>query len=634
MVSYLQTLQFTDEEIREVEKRFFGEQGQFNLEQRRVIRCFSKENIQACPGSGKTTTLAAKLLLLRNKIPRGLNGGICILTHTNVAVDMIKERLGHEGAAFYSSYPNYLGTIQSFVNKYLAIPAYKQTYKSSIEAIDDDVFYAVIGRRSNYAFNAASYLSRNKGIEHLGVLSFNMHNFDISEVITSSDPVVGKHTTSYGELERLKHAILADGFLKFDEAYSLAFKYLREHPKLIPLFSRRFPLVFLDEMQDTEEFQYLLLNKLFGTESILQTIGDGNQDIFGHYEAVSAHWPTSANFSIATSSRFSQQIADTVQKAGVEQQQLIGNRVTSEILPHIIVYDDNTVQLVKDKFGEIIISNGLHHREDAIFKAVGGRKDAGHVNIKSYFPDFNKSANKIKEYYSSMDDYLNALTVSTLKSSNVKGLKDILFSMMLQVLKLSAVRDTVRDRLFTSRSLERYLIENDPELYQRFRLQIEKSINDFLNGEEIKTGIIDFIQSKLLPHFGTVITTALSAFISEPPTILISSTPTKHNIYETIYNDEKVEISFQTIHSVKGETHTGTLYLETFNRAYDVTKILPLLCKSQNRTNGYINSNRGRMKQAYVAMSRPTDLLCLAVHKDRIDLDVDWNLHGIEIVHC
>lgn len=169
MINLLQHLNFSDEEIVEVENEFFGGHGTFNLEQRRVINCFSSENIQACPGSGKTTTLAAKLLLLKKRLHPGLNGGICILTHTNVAVDIIKGRLGSEASAFYSNYPNFLGTIQSFVNKFLAIPAYKQEFGSSIEAIDDEIFFTLIEKRHRTAPNALAYLSRNKGIEHLGI---------------------------------------------------------------------------------------------------------------------------------------------------------------------------------------------------------------------------------------------------------------------------------------------------------------------------------------------------------------------------------------------------------------------------------------------------------------------------------
>ncbi|WP_369127725.1 UvrD-helicase domain-containing protein [Brevibacillus laterosporus] len=59
------------------------------------------KDIQACPGSGKTTTLLAKLTILSRKLPLKSNKGICVLTHTNVAVDEIRKRLGGRADVFF-----------------------------------------------------------------------------------------------------------------------------------------------------------------------------------------------------------------------------------------------------------------------------------------------------------------------------------------------------------------------------------------------------------------------------------------------------------------------------------------------------------------------------------------------------
>lgn len=66
-------------------------------------RCALLENgsrdFNAVPGSGKTSLLAAKLLLLAKKWPHARRG-ICVLSHTNVARDEIAQRLSEttEGA--------------------------------------------------------------------------------------------------------------------------------------------------------------------------------------------------------------------------------------------------------------------------------------------------------------------------------------------------------------------------------------------------------------------------------------------------------------------------------------------------------------------------------------------------------
>src|SRR5690606_27565220 len=57
-----------------------------------ILRSMRSIDVQACPGSGKTTLIAAKLILLANKWP--LSGqGICVLSHTNVAKNEIIEGL-------------------------------------------------------------------------------------------------------------------------------------------------------------------------------------------------------------------------------------------------------------------------------------------------------------------------------------------------------------------------------------------------------------------------------------------------------------------------------------------------------------------------------------------------------------
>ncbi|MGF1817160.1 UvrD-helicase domain-containing protein, partial [Vibrio splendidus] len=62
----------------------------FDQERRKAIKGFS--DIQACPGSGKTTLIAAKLILLAKSWQQSTSG-ICVLSHTNVAKNEIISRL-------------------------------------------------------------------------------------------------------------------------------------------------------------------------------------------------------------------------------------------------------------------------------------------------------------------------------------------------------------------------------------------------------------------------------------------------------------------------------------------------------------------------------------------------------------
>lgn len=68
-------------------------------------------DVAACPGSGKTTLIVAKLAILSKKWPHR-SKGICVLSHTNVAREEIQRRLGSTGVGQrLLGYPHFIDTI-------------------------------------------------------------------------------------------------------------------------------------------------------------------------------------------------------------------------------------------------------------------------------------------------------------------------------------------------------------------------------------------------------------------------------------------------------------------------------------------------------------------------------------------
>ena len=92
-------------------------------------------DLLAVPGSGKTTALQAKLYCLSKLRPRSATDGILVLSHTNAAVDEIKKKLSKACPNLFE-YSNFVGTIQDFVDSYLAIPYYNIRYSNPISRID------------------------------------------------------------------------------------------------------------------------------------------------------------------------------------------------------------------------------------------------------------------------------------------------------------------------------------------------------------------------------------------------------------------------------------------------------------------------------------------------------------------
>ena len=95
-----------------------------------------------------------------------------------------------------------------------------------------------------------------------------------------------------------------------------------------------------------------------------------------------------------------------------------------------------------------------------------------------------------------------------------------------------------------------------------------------------------------------------------------------------------------SIHSVKGETHTATLVLESFYHSHHLSELKPWLLgtRSGGLKGGKLEGNRmlGRLKLHYVAMTRPSHVLCMAMRKDALTEEELAVLltRGWQIVDC
>lgn len=132
----------TDEEIRIAHDILLKGKKPFDTPRVDIIKEDSSCYVQASPGSGKTTALLAKLIILAHKMPLPEGKGVCVLTHTNVAIDEIKVKLGQKADVLFS-YPNFFGTIQTFLHKYVTTAALHYFYGSQITYVDNDVAKAV-----------------------------------------------------------------------------------------------------------------------------------------------------------------------------------------------------------------------------------------------------------------------------------------------------------------------------------------------------------------------------------------------------------------------------------------------------------------------------------------------------------
>jgi len=418
----LAEINITDGDIVYPERVLLSRGQEFDDERRIFIKNLQTIDLQAVPGSGKTTALLAKLLILEKQLPFDNGSGILVISHTNAAVDEIKNSIAKYCPKLFS-YPNFVGTIQSF--EFLAIPYYLNHFKKKPYRIDDEIYYERIEsyyNRMPYS-GAKSWLDRkNDPLSFLKNLRFDIE-LNLTEGINGKTSLKSENnSTTFKLFKKMKCKLLEWGYLHFDDAYFLANLYLKEFSQINKLLQKRFRYVFVDEMQDMDKHQYDLLEKVFfdGGSSIskYQRIGDKNQAIFNGSAKLDDIWKARTILKLKGSYRLTKEVANIVKHFGLEFVDIDGrfiNSSGSNLIPYLIVFDNP--ENVLPKFTELIKENKLGD-EKYPFCAIGWRADyiyldkekinpdKSKLTVKCYLPNFEKEEHRPKEDYFYLESYL------------------------------------------------------------------------------------------------------------------------------------------------------------------------------------------------------------------------------------
>jgi len=602
----MSVVNITDDDIKKVEQKFGLT---FDEESRKFIKCLESKDIQACPGAGKTTSLVAKLDILSNYMPFDDNSGVLVLTHTNVAVDEIKAKLGNN-ASKVLGYPNHVGTFQSFVNKYLAIPMYIKLFGKRPERIDSEKFYSLFQKQfekvNSFHFKWLNDRAKEK---HIDVLYFieNLKLLDEEKLQYEGKTIISTNSTMFQAIltiSKIPKRLKREGYLTYNDCYSLAIKYLNDYPQIIEVFQKRFKYVFVDEAQDTDDRQFKIINKLFSENTIIQKIGDNNQAIFNFSGQKSGGWKIDDNsIEIKNTKRLSTLISKQVEKVAIEPQKLNGND-TIHIQPAIILFDNP--KDVLPKFGELIIENKLYHRKKYSFKAVGAvaKKHDTKDTILDYFPEYQKNNTN-----QDVDTLIEKLEIIKVDNIRPKDYKKIALDIIKNYLKEKSILNN--DKVFTKNTILSTLEENSEDEYNNFKLKLFHITEKLASLECVESDMKELLLIFLDFKEQTLDNEVLSEVIKNYQIQLENES--KQNIYTYKSDGINFDIAISTIHKVKGETHIATLVLETYKDGYDIFQLLDFLKGNNNKL-----KLDDKKKLLYVGMSRPTNLLCLAIHKKHI----------------
>lgn len=652
----------SQEEIRMAHDLLLPGKPDFDEDKVKVIQSNESCDVKACPGSGKTTVLLAKLSILSNRLPFEDGSGICVLTHTNVAIDEIKARFGGKAELLFS-YPNFCGTIQEFVDRFLTIPFFNSFSPKPLLTIDDDRALPLIRN----AFYEKSYLERStlnhlfrEDKEYKSACSggewdcVNQKRVSLVESvfvqfcpkkfyrtygndksIASEDPK--NPSATYLFLNDVRLSAIREGILKYEDAFSVALAYCSVMPGVREALSKRFKYVFIDEAQDTSDLQIKVLeNVLDSSKTVVQRYGDDCQSIYDNEKECA--WKPENILSLSESLRFGEPIANVLRSVCIEDNKsLSGNSDVHSAKPVILVY--NNPQVVLHSFAELVRETEVDGRTVADIAMAEKNQDPLHrINIKAvgfvgkekwsdgefhsihrYYPQFNKKTIATKPFGESV-------TLSTLLQKNVgletpQGYRTHILDALVVTLERADIR-RIDGHRFNQTSMVTFLEENRPELLNLLNLKISDWVLRITKSENmLNSDVFDSVKEFILGEFAKTFgfstsASSLNQFLQKDASCSVIGNIEKRG---NIFTDGELEIEVNTVHSVKGETHAATLFLETKYHKYESEHFGAQICGESYKRRKGDSHVATSLKVAYVAMSRPRYLLAYAMHKDRFD---------------
>ncbi|ORI02815.1 hypothetical protein B5723_07995 [Mammaliicoccus sciuri] len=557
----------------------------FSEEQKNIILQDSTINVVAGPGTGKTTVLTAKCALLLKEI-KNSRQGICLVTHTNVAVDEIKEGLRKLGFKELE-YPHFIGTIQEFFNSFFAKKAFHKILgDKKFRVLEDEEYkekfeyYFERYKPKWYNSYFPNVLKKNPILNIYSDKTFEIHS-DTKESYKAN-------------FNKCVEVLFKKGYVTNKQCLELAKWHIENHKILLKkAISNRFKFVLLDEAQDTNKLQYELLNTLFiDNEISFQRYGDPYQALYNIFEDETEIWlPTSEinlipKYDISETSRFNENIAKIVRNVCIERYDNFKSlNIVNSFKPHYIIYE-NEDDLIS-KYKSLI---KLSEQKSESF-ALSNKKDAilsvRHEELSSIFQSYSKPKVKVRR-----------------SESTVKQAYNLFLDMLSKELDLSInetkekIESILECRELLAISVKILIKGEDLNLIQYY---LDTILNKVSNNKKMKVKTLDEVCKN---------------FYSE----IASNVSTLH--------EEKANFYIGTIHSVKGETHRSTMlvlnsqFIDYSNRlSFNISDLLEDYLVG-NYKNPYFIENLSKRKEtykalklAYVALSRPTHLLVIAIPK-------------------
>ncbi len=222
--------------------------------------------LSACPGSGKTFTVAHRIKRIINNKKLLPYQGIAALSFTNIAKDsIIKEYEEISGKKLGG--PHFVGTIDSFLNKVIFNPFSHRVIgdgKKEIKILDvhSEWLNVVYAQAAQYNLNPQNITINIKG-----------------EVVYQGSKLPNPRRQKY--IEWLKNDLLSKCLVTQGDVNFFCYKILNKYEHVKNALIMRYPFIIIDEAQDCSAVQMGLVDLLASSgHSEIMLVGDAYQAIY------------------------------------------------------------------------------------------------------------------------------------------------------------------------------------------------------------------------------------------------------------------------------------------------------------------------------------------------------------------
>ena len=218
--------------------------------------------VTACPGSGKTRALTARITRAMLELPSRANKVLAV-TFTNRAADEITSRI--EANEYFVPAKLWAGTIHSFALEWILRPyaGYLPELANGFSLSDE--------------YESKKILDETKKKHGLGFYDRVVTHYD------RSGNVINTAVSAVNSEREYRQILQSRKKIDFDRALYLAYKLLVDNEEIAHSIASIFPTVCVDEVQDTSDLQYGILSTLHRhalPKPALFIVGDVNQSIY------------------------------------------------------------------------------------------------------------------------------------------------------------------------------------------------------------------------------------------------------------------------------------------------------------------------------------------------------------------